>query len=146
MPPNHKITMCKTSGLRYWHTVCSSIFLSGCLFWPPFEEIYPNEPPVIEFSGPEADDIFRIDTQQGGIAWVSVYDPDDDDVMEYLWTINGLGPQGTATNFVNGNYQGSSISLPLDPIYDGRVLTCTVYDAAGASDRRTWTIDVEDGT
>ena len=113
--PKNEPIMFKISWLRYWHTVCISMFLSGCFFWPPFEEIHPNEPPVIEFSGPEANDVFRIDTSQGGIAWVSVYDPDDGDVMEYLWTINGLGPQGTATSFVSGNYQGSSITLPQEP-------------------------------
>ncbi len=125
--------------------VCISPILSGCFFWPPFVEIHPNVAPVIEYSSPEADNVFRIDTQQGGVAWVSVVDDDEGDVMEYLWTINGLGPQGTATSFVSGNYQGSSITLPQDPVYDGRVLTCTVYDAAGASDRRTWTIEVEEG-
>ena len=131
--------------LRAWHAVCISPILSGCFFWPPFVEIHPNAAPVIEYSSPEADNVFRIDTQQGGVAWVSVVDDDEGDVMEYLWTINGLGPQGTATSFVSGNYQGSSITLPQDPVYDGRVLTCTVYDAAGASDRRTWTIEVEEG-
>ena len=120
--------------------------MSGCFFWPPFVEVHPNAPPVIEFSSPEADNVFRIDTQQGGVAWVSVYDEDEGDVMDYLWTINGLGPQGTATSFVSGNYQGSSITLAQDAVYDGRVLTCTVYDSSGASDRRTWTIEVETGT
>ena len=135
----------KFKRLREWHAVCIVSLMSGCFFWPPFVEIHPNAAPVIEYSSPEAEDIFRIDTNQGGVAWVSVYDPDEEDVMEYLWTINGLGPQGTATSFVSGNYQGSTITLPLDEVYDGRVLTCTVYDAAGASDRRTWTIEVEEG-
>ena len=88
-------------------------------------------------------DIFRIDTKEGGVAWVSVYDPDEDDVMEYLWTISGLGPQGSAQTFVSGNYQGSSIQLAQDSQFNTRVLTCTVYDSQGASDRRSWTIEVE---
>jgi len=117
--------------------------MPGCFFWLPFQEIKPNEPPQIEYSSPEVSDIFRIDTKEGGVAWVSVYDPDEDDVMEYLWTISGLGPQGSAQTFVSGNYQGSSIQLPQDSQFDTRVLTCTVYDTQGASDRRSWTIEVE---
>jgi hypothetical protein len=109
---------------------------------PPIERD-PNVPPVIEYSSPEADAVLRIDTSYGGVAWVSVYDVDEDDVMEYLWTVTGLGPQGTAEAFVNGNYRGSKIQLPLDSLYNGRVLTCTVYDKAGASDRRSWTVEVE---
>ena len=131
--------------LRSWHGLCICVLCTGCFFWPPFIEVQPNAPPVIEYSSPEADDVFRIDTRQGGVAWVSVYDDDEGDVMDYLWTINGLGPQGSATSFVSGNYQGSAITLPQDPIYHGRVLTCTVFDTAGASARRTWTIEVETG-
>jgi hypothetical protein len=117
--------------------------VQGCFFWLPFEEVQPNEPPIIEYSSPDEGDIFRIDTSQGGVAWISVYDPDEDDVMDYLWSINGLGPQGSAQTFVSGNFQGSSIQLPQTANMDGRVLTATVYDAAGASDRRHWTIEVE---
>jgi len=131
--------------LRLWHSLCILLVSTGCFYWPPFVEVHPNVPPVIEYSSPEADNIFRIDTKQGGVAWVSVYDEDEGDVMDYLWTINGLGPQGSATSFVSGNYQGSSITLPQDPVYHGRVLTCTVFDSAGASARRTWTIEVEAG-
>jgi hypothetical protein len=120
--------------------------MQGCFFWLPLEEEPPNEPPVIEYSSPEADEVFRIDTQQGGVAWVSVYDPDEGDVMDYLWSINGLGPQGSAQTFVSGNYQGSSIQLPQDPDLNGRVLTCTVYDLSGATDRRNWSIEVEVGS
>ena len=133
------------SCLPLWHGLCISLCSTGCFFWPPFVEVHPNAPPVIEYSSPEADNVFRIDTSQGGVAWVSVYDDDEGDVMDYLWTINGLGPQGSATSFVSGNYQGSTITLPQDPIYHGRVLTCTVFDTAGASARRTWTIQVETG-
>ena len=136
----------KSSRLALWHVVCSSLLLNGCFFWLPIEEDQPNAPPVIEYSSPEPDNIFRIDTPSGAVAWVSVFDPDQEDVMEYLWTINGLGPQGTSQAFMSGNYQGSSIQLPLDPVYNGRVLTCTVYDPAGASDRRSWTIEVEAGS
>ena len=134
------------NGLRIWHTACIMFLMNGCYFWLPAQERHPNEPPVIEYSSPEPDNVFRIDTPAGSVAWVSVFDPDESDVMEYMWTINGLGPQGTSQAFMSGNYQGSSIQLPLDPIYNGRVLTCTVYDAAGASDRRSWTIEVEQGS
>jgi hypothetical protein len=120
--------------------------LNGCFFWLPIEEEHPNAPPVIEFSSPEPENVFRIDTPTGAVAWVSVFDPDQSDVMEYMWTINGLGPQGSSQAFMSGNYQGSSIQLPLDPLYNGRVLTCTVFDPAGASDRRSWTIEVEGGS
>jgi len=117
--------------------------LQGCFFWAPFQELDPNSAPRIEYSSPDGGDILLIDTSQGGVAWVSVYDPDEDDVMEYLWSINGLGPQGNAQSFVSGNYQGSSIQLPNESSLNGRTLTCTVYDAAGASDRMQWVIDIE---
>ncbi len=133
----------KYKGLGYWHVVCMFIFQSGCFFYLPPVEKNPNVAPVIEYSSPEPDDVLRIDTAHGSVAWVSVYDEDEGDVMEYLWTITGLGPQGTSQAFVTENYRGSSIQLSMDPIYSGRVLTCTVYDKAGASDRRSWTIEVE---
>ena len=129
--------------LRPWHGFCFISLSQGCFFWLPFEHEQPNEPPVIEFSSPEASEVFEIDTDQGGVAWVSVYDPDEGDVMDYMWTVSGLGPQGTAQSFVSGNYQGSSIQLPRDNQLHGRVLTCTVFDLEGASDRRSWTIQVE---
>ena len=135
----------KTSSLRSWHALCCSWWVSGCFYWQPFEQVYPNAPPSIEFSSPDEGQVFRIDGTQGGVAWVSVVDPDEDDVMDYLWTINGLGPQGSAQTFVSGNYQGSSIQLPSDPLLDGRTLTCTVYDQAGASARRSWSIEVGGG-
>ena len=100
---------------------------------------------MIEYSSPDAGEVFRIDTSSGGVAWISVFDPDEDDEMDYLWSINGLGPQGSAQSFVSGNYQGSSIQLGADDNFDGRVLTATVYDTAGASARRFWTIEVEVG-
>ena len=131
--------------LRHWHILCCCWFVSGCFYWNPFEQVYPNAPPSIEFSSPERGDVFRIDGLQGGVAWVSVVDPDEGDVMDYLWTINGLGPQGSAQSFVSGNYQGSSIQLPNDATLNGRTLTCTVYDQAGASDRRSWSIEVGGG-
>ena len=136
----------KNKGLGLWHIACIFLYSSGCYFWLPIEEEHPNAPPVIEYSSPEPENIFRIDTPAGSVAWVSVFDPNQEDVMEYMWTINGLGPQGTAQSFMSGNYQGSSIQLPLDPVYNGRVLTCTVYDPSGASDRRSWTIEVERGS
>ena len=120
--------------------------MPGCFFWLPLNELEPNEPPQIEYSSPEQSEVFRIDTTQGGVAWVSVFDPDEGDVMEYLWTISGLGPQGSSQTFVSGNYQGSSIQLPLDTQLNARVLTCTVFDSQGASDRRSWSIEVESGT
>ena len=135
----------KTNALRYWHALCCCWLMSGCFYWHPFEQVYPNAPPQIEFSSPESGEVFRIDSLQGGVAWVSVVDPDEGDVMDYLWTINGLGPQGSAQTFVSGNYQGSSIQLPSDTTLDGRTLTCTVYDQAGASDRRSWSIQVGGG-
>ena len=144
--PCNPLKLLKFNGLPLWHTACILMLTHGCYFWLPAQERHPNEPPVIEYSSPEPDKIFRIDTPSGSVAWVSVFDPDQEDVMEYLWTINGLGPQGSSQAFMSGNYQGSSIQLPLDPIYNGRVLTCTVYDAAGASDRRSWTIEVEQGS
>ena len=132
-----------SKGLRYWHMVCIVFYTSGCFFYLPPVEQNSNVAPVIEYSSPEPEDVLRIDTVTGSVAWVSVYDEDEGDVMEYLWTITGLGPQGTSQAFVTGNYRGSSIQLPMDPIYNGRVLTCTVYDKAGASDRRSWSIEVE---
>ena len=118
----------------------------GCFFWLPFDKVEPNEPPVIEFSSPSDSDVFRIDTKEGGVAWVSVYDPDEGDVMEYLWSISGLGPQGSAQTFVSANYQGSSIQLPQEMNLNARTLTCTVYDSQGASDQRSWSIEVETGS
>ena len=145
-PTSHTPKTFNFNGLGSWHTACILFVLQGCYFWLPIEEEHPNAPPVIEYSSPEPDNIFRINTPAGSVAWVSVFDPDQGDVMEYMWTINGLGPQGTAQAFMSGNYQGSSIQLPRDPVYNGRVLTCTVYDASGASDRRSWTIQVEEGS
>jgi len=136
----------KYNTLKHWHALCFTWLGSGCFYWQPFEQVYPNAPPSIEFSSPDQGDVFRIDGIQGGVAWVSVVDIDEDDVMDYLWTINGLGPQGSAQTFVSGNYQGSSIQLPSDPLLDGRTLTCTVYDQAGASDRRSWAIEIGGGS
>ena len=135
----------KFNTLRFWYRLCLVACSTGCFYWQPFEQVYPNVAPIIEFSSPDEDDVFRIDGTQGGVAWVSVVDPDEGDVMDYLWTITGLGPQGTAQTFVSGNYQGSSIQLPSDPLLDGRTLTCTVYDQAGASARRSWSISVGGG-
>ena len=143
---NRPPKMFKINNLGLWHVACILVFMKGCYFWLPVEEEHPNAPPVIEYSSPEPENVFRIDTPAGSVAWVSVFDPDQGDVMEYMWTINGLGPQGTAQAFMSGNYQGSSIQLPRDPVYNGRVLTCTVYDPSGASDRRSWTIEVEEGS
>lgn len=131
--------------LKQWHGYCLLWFSGGCFYWQPFEQVYPNAPPSIEFSSPEQGEVFRIDGTQGGVAWVSVVDPDEGDVMDYLWTINGLGPQGSAQTFVSGNYQGSSIQLANDSSLNGRTLTCTVYDRAGASARRSWSIEVGGG-
>ena len=100
-------------------------------------------PPVIEFSNPEPDGVLTINSPGGSVAWIAVTDPDPDDTVEYLWTIEGLGPQGTAQSFVNKNYQGSSITLPLDTLYNGRQLTCTVFDSIGASTRISWQVQVD---
>jgi hypothetical protein len=138
--------MFKYRHLRAWHALCLSFSVSGCFYWKPFDQVYPNAAPTIEYSNPEATEVLRISGAEGGVAWVSVFDPDEGDVMDYLWTINGLGPQGSAQTFVSGNYQGSSIQLPFDTVLNGRTLTCTVYDQAGASDRRSWAIEVGGGS
>ena len=132
------------SGVRRTVSFGVALFLTlgigGCFYWAPLDQALPNTPPVVEYSSPDAGIDLELDPEQGGVAWVSVFDPDDDDVMDYLWTVSGLGPQGTAQAFVSGNYQGSSIQLAANQALDGRTLTCTVYDLAGASDRRSWTI------
>ena len=101
--------------------------------------------PEIEFSSPELNGVFVLASPTGSVAWVAVTDPDEEDTIEYLWTIDGLGPQATATAFVNQNYQGSAITLQPDPIYDRRTLTCMVYDSRGATARATWEINVPEG-
>ena len=101
--------------------------------------------PTIEYSSPELDGVFVLDSPLGSVAWVAVTDPDDGDTLEYLWTIDGLGPQATATAFVNQNYQGSKLTLAPDPLFDGRTLTCIVYDSRGATTRGTWEIEVPSG-
>jgi hypothetical protein len=119
--------------------------MSGCFFWLPLVEEQSNMQPVIEYSSPELEGVLLLDSPTGSVAWVAVSDPDEDDTIEYLWTIDGLGPQATATAFVNQNYQGSKITLMADPLYDGRTLTCMVYDSRGASTRATWEIEVAEG-
>jgi hypothetical protein len=118
---------------------------SGCYFWLPLVEEQSNMSPEIEYSSPELNSIFVLDAPSGSVAWVAVTDPDEGDTMEYLWTIDGLGPQATATAFVNEHYQGSAITLQPDALYDGRTLTCMVYDSRGASTRATWEIEVPEG-
>jgi hypothetical protein len=104
-----------------------------------------NMKPEIEYSSPEIDQVFVLNTPSGSVAWVAVTDPDEGDTIEYLWTIDGLGPQATASAFVNTNFQGSSITLIPDDVYDGRTLTCMVYDSHGASTRATWELSVPEG-
>ncbi len=133
------------STLGTWYALCCSFTLSGCFFFLPLVEEEPNMPPVIEFSNPEPNGVLHINSPAGSVAWIAVTDPDPHDTVEYLWTIEGLGPQGTAQAFVNKNYQGSSITLPADANLDGRQLTCTVFDNIGASTRIGWEIAVEVG-
>jgi len=101
--------------------------------------------PVIEYASPELDGIFLLDSIEGNAAWVGVYDPDEGDTVEYLWTITGLGPQATASATVSENYQISKITLLPRQIYHDRTLTVTVFDSRGASTRASWTIEVEEG-
>ena len=101
--------------------------------------------PVIEYSSPEISGTFLLDSPSGSVAWVAVTDPDEGDTVEYLWTIDGLGPQATATSFVNENFQGSTITLMPRDLYDGRTLTCMIYDSRGASTRATWEIQLAEG-
>ena len=120
--PSHPTMSCcklfNSNILRSWYRLCLVASSAGCFYWQPFEQVYPNAAPIIEFSSPDQDDVFRIDGTQGGVAWVSVVDPDEGDVMDYLWTITGLGPQGTAQTFVSGNYQGKF------PPFNFRVTRC----------------------
>lgn len=122
-----------------------SLSMSGCFFFLPLLEEEPNLPPIIEFSYPEADQVFRLDSPAGSVAWIAVTDPDKNDTVEYQWTIGGLGPQGTASAFVNNEYRGSAIRLPPDSVFDGRSLLCTVFDSMGASVQISWQIEVADG-
>jgi hypothetical protein len=132
-------------GLRRWYAACIFMLTSGCFFFLPLLEEEPNMPPVIEFSNPEPDGVFLLNSPTGSVAWIAVTDPDPDDTVEYLWTISGLGPQGSAQAFVNKNYQGSSITLAPDSVYEGRTLSCAVYDSIGASARISWTIAIGEG-
>jgi hypothetical protein len=119
--------------------------MNGCFFFLPLLEEEPNMPPVIEFSYPEADEVFHLDSPAGSVAWIAVTDPDKNDTVEYLWTIDGLGAQGSASAFVNQDYRGSAIRLTADSVYDDRNLVCTVFDSKGASAQVSWLIEVAEG-
>lgn len=118
--------------------------LTGCPFVLDFIEVEQNVPPVITQSSPGLDQdlIFRTDQYT---AFVVVLDQDDTE-LDFVWTIETLGIQPDAVPVRSGDLLGSQLTLTRDEDLDGLLLQVTVYDPAGATDQRAWTIVVEEAS
>ena len=125
---------------RLWHASCMLFPASGCYYFLPLAEEQPNVPPLITDSFPAAGDPWVLEPGVN-TAFVRVQDENDADRLEYFWTVTNLGEQGTATP-ITGNENGSWLTLPGDPLYDGRVLRCRVIDSFGDSDEAEWPLSV----
>ncbi|NOY28105.1 MAG: hypothetical protein GXP62_19745 [Oligoflexia bacterium] len=113
---------------------------TGCPFFLPFIEVEQNVPPSIDYSSPGEGDTLEIKTEQY-TAFVVAQDPDDTD-LSFFWTIDGYGTQGDAVAIRSGTQIGSQLTISRDQNYDQHILTVIVYDPQGASDQRSWPIEV----
>ncbi len=118
--------------------------LSGCYFFLPFIEVTQNVPPTIDLSSPAdgSDLVFRGEQET---AFVIALD-EDGDSLSFVWTIEGHGEQPYAVQFQSEGLQGSQLTLVREADFDDRVLSVSVYDPQGDSARRSWTIDVPEGS
>jgi len=108
------------------------------LYWPALTAGEKNSPPEIQTSDPAEGAELLFDLPQV-VAFVVVIDPNEEDTLEYVWTIERFGPQPSVP-LTTESVNGSMITLQKDPSFNGRKLTCTVYDSFGASDSRQWII------
>ncbi len=129
-----------------WHVLCIAIspMLHGCYFFLPFVEVTRNVAPTIDFSSPAEGEPLRF---QGPQETAFVFAQDEDgDALSFVWTLEGYGVRPEAVPFQSGELQGSQLSLQQDLDFDGRELTVSVYDPAGASARRSWVIEILEAT
>lgn len=129
-----------------WHVLCITFgpMLHGCYFFLPFVEVTRNVAPTIDFSSPAEGEPLRF---QGPQETAFVFAQDEDgDALSFVWTLEGYGIRPEAVPFQSGELQGSQLSLQQDMDFDGRELTVSVYDPAGASARRSWVIEILEAT
>lgn len=112
--------------------------MTGCPFVLPFIEVEQNVPPAILDSRPGDGLPVEIETDQY-TAFVVAQDPDDLE-LTFVWDIEAFGIQPQAVPVRTGDLQGSQLTIQADAAYNDKVLTVTVYDAAGATASRSWTI------
>ncbi len=103
------------------------------------EEI--NSPPRITASYPAEGEVFTLDLPEN-TAFILVRDDNDPYALEYRWTIENLGTQGTAVPLQGNNEQGSKLVLGRDDVYDGRTLEVRVTDGFGVAVTREWLLDI----
>ncbi len=117
----------------------------GCYFWMPLVEEQVNKPPEIVSSFPEPDQMLELNTDPT-VAWVVVEDENDPESLDYLWTIENIGPQPWEPLPFYGddqNIYGSMIRITPDPIlHHGRRLRAQVTDGFGATAVAEWDLSV----
>ena len=98
-------------------------------------------PPTITASYPGRDDVWTLEPGLNK-AFVRAFDEDKDDLqrLEFFWTIERLGEQGTAVP-ITGNEVGSWLHLQGDTIYSGKTLTCRVVDPSGGASEISWELE-----
>lgn len=121
--------------------MCISFLASGCFLTLPLIEEPLNDAPQIVESNPLAGEPLVLDTE-GVRVWIIVRDDAGPQDLEYRWTIDGLWEQGTAEPIITEHTYGSILTLDPDPIFDGRRLRVSVYDAERGSAELDWEIDV----
>lgn len=115
--------------------------LVGCPFVLDFIEVEQNVAPQITQSSPGLDQPLEFSTEQY-TAFVVVRDPDDTD-LQFVWSIEpSKGVQSDAVPIRSGDLLGSQLTIIRDVELDEQRLVVTVYDPAGATDRREWDIVV----
>jgi hypothetical protein len=115
--------------------------LAGCFSpWTIVEEDI-NKPPEIRASYPTTGEDFVLDLPEK-TAFVFVYDANDPLDIEFRWTIQGFGVQGSAVPIQGDNEQGSQLLVTRNEAYDGRELSVRVTDGFGEAVSIEWTIDI----
>ena len=128
-----------------WYGPCSMLLVtmlllqSGCFFFLPITRAE-NVPPQIIHSSPGDGETLVIDLPEV-VAFVEAED-DDGDSLFCEWSIDFIGELGPGTPLLNPDLQGCALTLDQDPEYDGRTLTCQVFDPSKDSDEISWPIEV----
>jgi hypothetical protein len=77
--------------------------------------------------------------------FLTVSDPEADPVT-FLWSIDGLGWQGTATPVPTGDEDdgvyGSQLTVAEDPDLDQHDVVCDFWDGESARQSEIWTLEV----